>query len=63
MDLNLECCYCGREYCDFFNGAVGDYGESYSIQDVEEYLKELPAIKAHLEKELEKAKAVKHVND
>ena len=52
MDLDLEYCDCGRSYCQFFNGAEGETGTSYTIEEVQEYLKSLPAIQKHLEKEL-----------
>lgn len=50
MDLDLEYCDCGQSYCQFFNGAEGDRGTSYTVEEVKDYLEKLPAIKEHLEK-------------
>lgn len=63
MDLDLEYCDCGRSYCQFFNGAEGERGTSYTIEEVQEYLKSLPAIQKHLEKELALALAASRPQD
>jgi len=48
--LTIDKCNCGREYCDFFGGGVGDNGSSFSKEEIEEMVKILPKVTAHLEK-------------
>ena len=56
MSEDIEYCDCGRTYCQFFDPSEGEYGSSYSIAEVEEYLTRLPKLKKHLQAELAKAK-------
>ena len=52
--LDLEKCDCGRSYCYAFNGAEGDWGRSYTLEEVREIYNNIPdnmpKIKKHLEK-------------
>jgi len=59
--LALHKCDCGREWCNFFAPGVGEYGASYSREQVEYLLKELdetegliPKLREHLKTELSK---------
>lgn len=36
--LSIQKCNCHRSYCDFFSGAIGEYGSSFGRGDLEEIL-------------------------
>lgn len=55
--LSLHYCDCGRSYCQFFSPGEEEYGVSYSVEEIEEMLLNLPKIQKHLKQELKKAEA------
>lgn len=52
--LTLKKCDCGRSYCDFFAGGVGEYGQSFSKKEVIEMLGRVSELKQHLHTLLKK---------
>jgi len=46
--LKLYKCNCGRSWCDFFNPAEEDKGISYTREEVEKILRDLPKVEKHL---------------
>ncbi len=48
--LSLDKCDCGRSWCDYFAPGVGEYGVSYSKEDVKEMLEDAKKLEKHLEK-------------
>lgn len=56
--LDLEACDCGREWCQFFNPAEGEWGASHSRKYVEGVLKDLPKVQKHFEKLLKESSGV-----
>lgn len=47
--LSITRCHCGRPYCDFFGNGIGEYGKSFSREQIKEMLEDLPEIKKHLQ--------------
>jgi len=39
--LGISACDCYREWCQFFGGGIGEYGESFSRKQLEQELKDL----------------------
>lgn len=48
--LSIHPCDCGKFGCDFFGPGFGEYGESFSRKELEEFLKGLPEMETHLKK-------------
>lgn len=40
-DFELEKCDCGRSYCEFFAAGYGEYGTSFSREELENMQKEI----------------------
>lgn len=46
--LSLEPCDCGRPWCQFFGAGIGEYGQSFSREEIEDLLEGMPKIERHL---------------
>lgn len=39
--LTIEKCYCGRPWCNYFSGAIGESGTSFSEKEIKEMLENI----------------------
>jgi hypothetical protein len=53
--LSIKKCDCGRSYCKFFSGLIGESGESFSVNAIEHEIREIEEFKKG------SAKALKHL--
>lgn len=56
--LDMYKCDCGRSYCEFFAPGLGDWGSSFSRQELEALQNKLPALQKHLDELLAPSEGV-----